>query len=56
MSGLETGIAQLKAKDAVVDVYDVKGTLIRKQVGVNSALQSLPRGIYVIGGEKVAVK
>lgn len=56
MSGLETGIAQLKAKEAIVDVYDVKGTLVRKQVNVNVAMKSLPRGIYVIGGEKVAVK
>ena len=42
--------------DATVDVYNTQGSLIKKQVNINSALQSLPRGIYVIGGEKVAVK
>ena len=47
---------QLKAQDAVVDVYDVAGTLVRQQVRMSSALNGLPAGIYVIGGEKVLVK
>ena len=56
IAGIETSIEKLQAADATVDVYNTQGSLIKKQVNINSALQSLPRGIYVIGGEKVAVK
>ena len=40
----------------MVDVYNVAGQIAKKNVRVNAAMQSLPAGIYVIGGEKVAVK
>lgn len=53
---IQTDVQQLKAQDAVVDVYDVAGTLVRQQVRMSSALNGLPAGIYVIGGEKVLVK
>lgn len=56
LQGIETSIEKLQAADASVDVYSTQGKLLKKQVSVNQALQSLPRGIYVIGGEKVAVK
>ncbi|MBQ7442905.1 MAG: T9SS type A sorting domain-containing protein [Bacteroidaceae bacterium] len=51
-----TAIDDLRATDAKVDVYDVSGALIRSQVSVNEAYATLPRGIYVIGGQKVAIK
>ena len=56
LEGLVSGIGALQANDAVVDVFDAKGTLVRKNVRAREAMQSLPRGIYVIGGEKIAVK
>jgi len=56
LAAMETSIEKLQATDATVDVYSTQGTLVKKQVSINSALQSLPRGVYVIGGEKVAVK
>ncbi|MBQ6432831.1 MAG: hypothetical protein IJJ94_02615 [Bacteroidaceae bacterium] len=49
-------IAALKQSTAIVDVYDVSGTLVRRQVRAGETLQNLPRGIYVIGNEKVVVK
>ena len=55
LDGFETSISELKAADAKVDVYDINGALLRSQVGINQA-KSLPRGIYVIGGQKVVVK
>ena len=56
LGDIQTDIQKLKAADAVVDVYDVAGTLVRSQVRMNTALTGLPAGIYVIGGEKVLVK
>lgn len=56
LDGMQTGIESLQRNDAIVDVYDTNGTLIKKQVQINSALKSLPRGIYVINGEKIAVQ
>jgi len=56
LADVQTDIQQLKGEDAVVDVYDIAGTLIRRQVRINDALSSLPRGVYVIAGEKVLVQ
>ena len=51
-----TAIETLKTENAVVDVYSVSGSLVKPSVRINEALRNLPAGIYVIGGEKVAVK
>lgn len=50
-----TGIQSLSRTNGgnVVDVYDVKGTLVKRGAASNNALEGLPRGIYVVGGEKV---
>ncbi len=56
MEGMETSLKSIEEKDALVDVYDIKGTLVKKGVRLSVAKKSLPRGIYVIGGEKVAVQ
>ena len=53
---LQTGVQQLVADDAVVDVFDTAGALIRSKVRKSEALSGLPRGIYVVGGEKMIVK
>ena len=55
LSAEATGISSLKVKGAKTDVYDLKGNLLIKQADA-SQLNSLPRGVYVIGGEKFAVK
>lgn len=51
-----TGINKLSKSSAVVDVYDLKGNIVKKQVKASSALKNLQRGVYVIGGEKVVVQ
>lgn len=56
MAGIETSIAKLQAEGSKVDVYDTKGALVKKQTTVSDAISTLPTGIYVIGGEKFAVK
>ena len=39
--------------DRLVDVYDIRGNLIRKSVPANTSLEDLPHGIYIIDGAKV---
>ena len=56
LDGTETSIEKLQAENAIEDVYDTQGNLVMKQTNINTALQSLPRGIYVVRGQKVAVK
>lgn len=56
LSGIETSIEKLQAEEAKVDIYNAQGMLVHKQVDINNALGQLPSGIYVIGGQKVAVK
>lgn len=51
-----TRVETLKASKAVMDIYDISGTLVRRQARVGEALQNLPRGIYVVGNEKVVVR
>lgn len=56
LDGLTAAISKLQTSDKIVDVFDANGTLVRKQIRAREAMKSLPRGVYVIGGEKVAVK
>ena len=54
-SGIDDVLTETDA-NAPVDVYNIQGMLVRKQVNSAEALQSLPRGIYIVGGRKVLVK
>lgn len=55
--GEVTAIATVaKKKSENVDVYDLKGNVVRKQVAAGQALQGLQRGIYIVNGEKVSVQ
>ena len=55
MAGEETCINELKSQDAVVDIYNVQGAMVKANANINKAMQTLPNGIYVIKGMKVAV-
>lgn len=46
----------IATSEALVNVYDLNGTLVRKNVKACEALQGLQKGIYVVGGAKKAVK
>ena len=43
-------------EEATVDVYDMKGLLIRKHVDKEKALSGLPAGIYIVNNKKVVVE
>ncbi len=51
-----TSIEKLQETGATVDVYNAQGTLVMSQTTVGAAKQSLPQGIYVVKGQKFAVK
>ena len=51
-----SGINSLTTNEGNLNVYDLKGTLIKKQVVGRDACNTLPAGVYIIGGEKVTVK
>lgn len=55
LTGEETCIKELEAKNAVVDIYNTQGAKVKANTNISKALQTLPRGIYVINGLKVAV-
>jgi len=48
-------ISVLKTKTAV-DVYDLRGRLVRRDVPVAELRKVLRTGVYIIGGRKVAIK
>lgn len=39
----------------IVDVYDITGMLVRKQVNRADAMKGLKKGIYIVGGKKYVV-
>lgn len=55
LSDIETSIEKLQANNATVDIYNVQGNLVQR-TNINKAMKTLPSGIYVINGQKVAVK
>ena len=56
LDDIETSIDKLQATNATVDVYNAQGTLVLSQTTVSAAKNSLPQGIYVVKGQKFAVK
>lgn len=55
--GISTGIGSAETDgDAPVDVYDLNGRLVRRQVSMSEALQGLHKGIYIVNGVKKAVR
>jgi hypothetical protein len=44
------------AYNSIVNVYNVQGQLIRKNVKAGEATKGLQRGIYIVGNRKVVVK
>lgn len=51
-----TDITHIAADGEGVNVYDMKGVLLRQGVNPAQATQGLPTGVYVINGKKVLVK
>lgn len=42
--------------DVNVDVYTITGVKIRENIRRSEALLGLPRGLYIVGNEKVYIK
>mgnify|MGYP000568061900 FL=1 len=56
LPGIGTGIDGIVAEDALVNVYDLNGILVRENVKLGQALEDLSKGIYIVNGTKKAVK
>ena len=52
-----TSVKQIAEEDAdaPVDVYNVNGQLLKRQVSTEEALDGLKKGVYVVGGQKKIV-
>lgn len=51
-----TAIAQIGVDGEGVNVYDMRGVLVRQGMNPAEATKGLPTGVYVINGKKVLVK
>jgi len=56
LEDISTSIEKLQTANATVDVYDAQGKLVLSQTNISTAKQTLPKGIYVVKGQKFAVK
>jgi hypothetical protein len=52
-TGIATGEA-INGTSETVDVYTIGGTLVRSHADAITALQGLPKGIYIVNGKKIA--
>ena len=43
-------------REKYVDVYDMKGALVKKHILNSTAISNLPKGIYLISGKKIAIE
>lgn len=52
------GLGELLQEDTdkPVDVYDLRGMLLRRNVRPESATQGLPQGMYIVGNQKIMVE
>ena len=55
VAGEETCIKDLQSQNAEVDIYNAQGAMVQSKANINKAMKTLPSGIYVIKGLKVAV-
>jgi uncharacterized repeat protein (TIGR02543 family) len=53
---ITTRIAGLPSDVKVVNIYDVRGTLLYRDMPVEQVRKQLPKGIYIINGRKYVVK
>lgn len=51
-----TSINDITVNNGPVNVYNVAGQLIRRNVNASEATHNLPAGLYLVGGKKVVVK
>lgn len=42
--------------ESIVDVYNLQGVTVKKQVRMKDLQDTLPKGIYIINGKKIAVR
>lgn len=56
LDDIETSIEKLEQAGTTVDVYNAQGTLVLSQTNIGAAKKNLPQGIYVVKGQKFAVK
>ena len=55
-NAIVTAISDIRTDGEGVNVYDMRGVLVRQSVKAAEATQGLPTGVYVINGKKVLVK
>ena len=51
-----TALKSASIEGAPVNVYDLKGNIVKRNVKAGDAKSALPTGVYIIGGEKVTVR
>ena len=56
LEDITTSIEKLEQTGATVDVYNAQGTLVATRTSISAAKKNLPQGIYVVKGQKFAVK
>ena len=52
---IQTDITTQLSDNKKVNVYDMNGRIIRKNISVSLLNKELPRGIYIIDGKKIAI-
>lgn len=51
-----TDVKSLNSNNDNVDVINLQGMVVKRNVNAANAIENLPKGIYIIGGKKVVVR
>jgi hypothetical protein len=54
--GVPSSISTIEEDHAKLDVYNINGVLVRKNVSSDCATKGLQKGIYIINGKKIVIK
>lgn len=53
---IPTGVESFGAENVCVDVYNLQGICVKKNIDSLDAVKELPAGIYIVGGKKVVIR
>ena len=56
VAAISTGVDYLRQDKQLVDVYDIRGRLVRRNMNITDMRKSLPAGVYIVAGRKIVIR
>ena len=56
IASVSTDVVLLRQEKQLVDVYDIRGRLIRRNMSITDIKKHLPSGVYIVAGRKIVIR